>query len=466
MSQIKINEFDISKISLGPVRLNKWNKNWDKRFDILYDQDNNFVVETDNNIIVKFLTKYPNTTDDKYTLAVENNDLTNLIGNTLVDTLCTLVSDQSESIFGSEKDFDLCKDTFKNPVSFSEEYSSLLNASFYSNNINELFIDSEQKQIENPNVNELLKNRTKIRMILSMPYLTIKGDTIRPLLSVKRIQIIEQESDGLQSISMDEYESSRLTTGKLIVTDRGGKKTYANYNGARFAFTFNDVTLAYTQNGILDKKFNEEDPDRYGLNISLKDGLEGLFTQVDTDLKERILDKSVEYLGKKYVSYKKKGTATKMIDNMYSGHCYYSKKVREAMKNGETPEYPPTLHVELPKYDGTFSCKFLEQTEDGGLQPFAGDFDEYVRNNNCLQSLTIACRHIWFGTKVSIKWVVTELVVNPVNKVEQVFKFSDEMLEPVADDIHSDTEEDDNDEDDNDEDLDEELNDDTEVLSE
>ena len=129
-------------------------------------------------------------------------------------------------------------------------------------------------------------------------------------------------------------------------------------------------------------------------------------------LKERILDKSVEYLGKKYVSYKKKGTATKMIDNMYSGHCYYSKKVREAMKNGETPEYPPTLHVELPKYDGTFSCKFLEQTEDGGLQPFAGDFDEYVRNNNCLQSLTIACRHIWFGTKVSIKWVVTELVVN------------------------------------------------------
>lgn len=452
---VKQSKFDCGKITYGKLIENK-QYGFTKAY--LNYNKSAFIVES-GECSVMFCKKHVSDEGTvSYNLGVKSPELETLIDREINEKIISDAVENSEKWFGEEKDEEVCRDIFKSPfIPKNGDYESTI--MFKINNY------SLDKLIRNkPDVKEIetvLTRDSKIKLGFVLPSVTIKENSLRLNGEVVVVKLIKQADPvSIKAIKLADYDESNVNLGDLIKTDKGGKKTIPSYNGSKFSLDLRGVKLIYTSNGILANKFNEDDPNRYCLTMSLDDEFGELFKNLDSKFKKLLFDNHIEYYGKK--------KSMKLIESSYRSQCYFSKKTLENIKKGEDPKYPPTLSLELPFYNDKPSYKVFQvvKDEDGNvvmedrdgvevkkIEPFEGDFDEFIKANNKPVDLIIKCRHIWFGTKASVKWDVVRVVIDAdVEKNE--FKFSDDFDEPEADNDDDDEEPDEDEEDDNDSDED------------
>ena len=444
---VKQSEFACNKITYGKLTENK-----QYGFTKVYLNYNKsaFIIESDESDVM-FCKKH--VSDEgivSYNLGVKCTGLEKLIDKEINERIISDAVENSDKWFGEEKDEEVIRDIFRSPfIPKNGDYESTV--MFKINNY------SLDKLIRNkPDVKEIetvLTRDSKIKLGFVLPSVTIKENSLRLNGEVLVVKLIKQADPiSIKAIKLSDYNESKVKLSDLIKTDKGGKKTMPSYNGNKLSLDLKDVRLIYTSNGILANKFNEDDADRYCLTMSLADEIGDLFKGLDLKFKKLLFDNHMEYYGKK--------KSMKLIESSFRSQCYYSKKTLEKIKKGEEPEYPPTLSLELPYYNDKATYKVFQvvKDKDGNvimedrdgvevkkIEPFEGDFDEFIKSNSKPVDLIIKCRHIWFGTKASVKWDVVRVVIDSdVEKKE--FKFSDDFDEQEADNVDDDDDEPDEDE--------------------
>lgn len=495
MEQVKINDFEVNKIGVKDIKGPKGKAKFVKRVFLDYNKTD-FAIETDGDLIVKFPKQGDKPTisnDIKYSFAVENKKLTDKIGTELSERLLDLFVENSESIFGEEKTLEDISEWYRDPVSHNDEFPSLFNLGFYSGNIDKgdlaLFkVDDEgkTKRIKRPNIMELLKSYTSIGIIFTMPYATVKDGTtedyvIRPDIMLKAIKIVGEGGVQIVYTNPDDIDNSKVSYSQFkdAKNSPGAKRVFVNYNGqSSLGLHLEDVGLVYNTSGIetvyKDEAKGITGEPKYGVTVSLQGNLHDVFNGFDesaisflTENADENLHKTYKVLQKKVSDAKTKADKEKAlakiaekVKKLYKKQCYYSKKVREEIAKGSEPEFPPTLHIDFPKYDDKFSTKFLTKNDDGELVPFEGDVDEYVKANNSIKSMDIRVRHLWLkADSYSFTWVADNVVLEPSDKVKQVFKFDgdedDDSEEEPDNDEETGTDNDGDEDGDNDDDGDE-----------
>lgn len=454
---VKQSEFDCDKLTYGKIDVNK-QYNFTKIY-LNYDSSA-FVVESEDCEIVFCKKQVSDEGRVSYNIGLTNTNLESLIDTKINEKVITDGATFSEKWFGEEKDEEVCRDIYRNPyIPPNDKYKPCVVFTIKEYSLPELF--SNMKDVTE--VESVLSRGTIVKLAFTFPCLTIKGNSLRLNGEVFLVKVVKTaENAGPKSINLSDYSESNLKLGDLIKTDRGGKKTIALYDGGPLTLKLDDVKLVYTKDGILAKKFNEDDADRYCLNLSLAGDLQEFYQNLDTRFKKLLFENHMEYYGKK--------KSLKLIDSGYRSQCYYSKAVLDKIKKGETPEYPPTLTADLPYWDGTARYKVfklvkdsdgnvvMETDSDGNetpkTEPFTDDFDEFIKNNDKPVSLVLKCRHIWFGSKTTVKWDVLSVVIDG-DVSSSSFKFSDDFDEPTADDVPTDDEPDEDEDEDETEDEDE-----------
>lgn len=453
--KIKQSEFDCNNISYGKFTEGSYNE----KYVFLQYNKSMFSVEGVE-CTIRFCKKHVSESGSvSYTLAVDYPELGELIDEHLNPKIISDAVENSMKWFGEEKDEEVCQDILRSPFTpATDNYKPTVWFKIKEKYLEELIENKKgEKDIE-----KILTRDSKVQIIFMFPYLCIRENSLKIQLEARAIRIIKQADPvSIRAIKLSDYDESKVKLSDLIKTDKGGKKTVPSYDGGKFSLELEGVKLVYTLNGILvGNKFNEDDADRYCLTMSLVDEFGDLFKGLDTKFKKLLFDNHMEYYGKK--------KSMKLIESSFRSQCYFSKKTLEKIKKGEDPEYPPTLSLELPYYNDKASYKVFQvvKDEDGNvvmeerdgvevkkIEPFEGDFDKFIKENVKPVDLIFKCRHIWFGTKASVKWDVVRVVIDTdIEKNE--FKFSDDFDEPEADNDDDDDDEPDEDEE-NDNDSDE-----------
>ena len=315
--------------------------------------------------------------------------------------------------------------------------------------------------IKNPDPIELLKPGTVTKVIFTLKQLTIKEKTCTPSAHIGAINIVSKGGIKVVEMPIDEFDQSKVEINAISVTEfdepqfdkktkkplidaegkpitkkkKGGRKGYVNYDSGRPLLKLKGVKFAYTKDGIEIKQKKDEnkkndDSDfnngkkRFGVSVSLQNGLDKFFAdKLDNAVVKALMNPS-DSCRKEILAYLGEDDLDEdIIRDKYTSQAYYSKKVRAKMENGEKPEHPPILSVELPVYDGNPGYKVFDG-RDGS--EYTDDLGKFVSSHkNAVYDIDILCKHIWFGDSISVKWTCSELRLDPTS-ASSSRKFNDD----------------------------------------
>ena len=305
--------------------------------------------------------------------------------------------------------------------------------------------------IKNPDPIELLKPGTVTKVIFTLKQLTIKEKTCTPSAHIGLINIVSKGGIKVVEMPIDEFDGSKVEINAISVTEfdepqydkinkrplldaegnpitkkkKGGRKGYINYDSGRPLLKLRGVKFAYTKDGFEIKQKKDENKKnddisfnnsnkRYGVSVSLRDGLDNFFIdKLDNAVVNALMNPS-DSCKKEILAYLSEDKLDEeIIRDKYTSQAYYSKKVRAKMENGEKPEHPPILNVELPVYDNKPGYKVFDN-RDGS--EYTDDLGKFVSShNNAVYDMDILCKHIWFGDSISVKWICSELRLDPTS---------------------------------------------------
>jgi len=442
---LEYSQFDASKIKFAKevVRNDRYNFS---RVKCSYDTDGDSPTAFQTPPLQVRFPKKENTDSGGYSfqfcLTANDQGLVQKFGNDLDDHLVENALENSQSWFGEEKDEEILREgDLRSLMNAKGDYDPLFGtfrvADWELNHHQESkrvrIVDQQGKVVDNPDVSSLIKDNTVVKVLFSIPHITIK-DTMRAGLKVHAIQVCGQGQSGTSHMEPADYESSKFDLkSDPVVMDKGGKKTYSRYQGGRLAFKLENVKVA----PFAFKNVSEEGNVSYAMNVKMdNDEHRKLFETLDTDFKASLVKHSKNLFGKKQ--------SLKLVENKFKSMLNYSKTDREAIKRGEEPQYAPTIKVNFPFYDSKFTSNV--SNEDGS--DFTGDLVTFVTGGNpefkCDYSLTydmvVSCKHVWFGGKTSVRWDCSSLVVKEGESSGPLFKFTDEVaqeLDNVQDQEHS-----------------------------
>tara|TARA_B100001093_G_scaffold470579_1_gene492154 strand:+ start:605 stop:2077 length:1473 start_codon:yes stop_codon:yes gene_type:complete len=312
-------------------------------------------------------------------------------------------------------------------------------------------VDGTLKEVDNldeyitpkPNKNnkELYEIKNVVKFIFTIKTIDISDDVIKAGFHIECIQFRKEMSrrkNKIVPIGIDTFDYSNITINPELITDTyGNRYRYINYDEGK--------TLCIELKGVKFAPFKIKDVDeetgkaRYSVNITLDNPQYQEFLQ---GVDDKILSLLISTIFNGKVDKKKTKKLLTSGKNGYNSILYYSKKVREQIKNGETPEYPPTLRVKIPVKDGEFSdTSFIDENN----QIFQGDFIGFMENkeiHNKLYDISFRCNTLLFKDSVSVQWKATNIKILPgFNQQVKVssWTFTDEpgdasVSSPVNDD--------------------------------
>lgn len=359
-----------------------------------------------------------------FCLSIDDDRFVDCFGNQLDNKLIKDGAENSVSWFGSDQDEEVCEDTYNSAISPpGGEYNRHIKNLRISNwdvdeNQRIKFYDENSTPIELPDPSELLKMGTRVIVGFSISNLTIKDGKYRPVFKIHCVKIISRGENQDKSLTISDFDINKLSLKTPpTVMDNGGKKTYAKYTGGRLKFRLENCRFA-----PFSFKYVSEDSDKvsYSANLSLDDQeYQDLFKSIDTHFKNELVTHSKDFYGKK--------KSLKLVENGYKPICCYSKNDQEEMKKGNEPKYAPSIKVNFPFYEGQFK---LTVEQDGS--PFSGDFEaEFTNaegkvNSSRRYSLDISCKHIWFGSKCTVKWECNYINMSASKgNSNEIYRFND-----------------------------------------
>lgn len=305
-------------------------------------------------------------------------------------------------------------------------------------------VDGNEQEVENidsyitdkPNKNnkELYEIKNVVKFIFTIKTVDITEDVIKAGFHIECIQFrneMSKRQNNIKAIEMSELDVSKIAITPDMITDTyGNKYRYINYDDGR--------TLCFKLEGVKFAPFKIKDVDdetgkaRYSVNITVDDNEYRTFLN---SIDEKILAILISDIFNGKVEKKKTKKLLTSGKNGYNSILYYSKKVREQIKNGETPEYPPTLRIKIPYKDDAFSDTVFYDEND---QIYQGDFIAFMENKeitNKLYDITFRCNTLLFKDSVSVQWKATKIkVLGGYSKQVKVtsWNFTDEPGDSVS----------------------------------
>jgi len=411
-------DFDINNFSYGNVSHNtKYN------FKRIYLNDNKTSYESPELTVLfpKKETRDEGGYNFTFCLSCSDEDFCNRFGNELDRRFIRDGASNSVIWFGAEQDEELCEDTYTSAISLDGEYGRhIRNLRLTDYDINDnTFIGINNEPVSDPNVEELLRIGTRVKVGFSILCLTVKDGKYRPTFKVHRVKIIGNSDFNTSAMEVSDFDSDKLSLKTPVKTlDNGGRRTFAKYTGGRLSFHLQGIRFAPFQF----KNISDDGKVSYQASASLDlSEYQELFKTLDTLLKAELVKYSREFYGKK--------KSLKLIENGYRPICAYSKTDQEEMKKGNDPKYAPSLKVNFPFYEGQFKLNVRQNGEK-----FDGDLETEITFGNtegkCNTSrrydMDVTCQHIWFGTKTSVKWVCSRLCLDQQSNTSQIYKFTDD----------------------------------------
>ena len=345
------------------------------------------------------------------------------------DSLITFGVKRSQELFDTEMNSDECGEMFKSTLSFHDKYGYAIGG-VLSREFN-----CESKTEDVPDVSNLivaLEKNTVVDVCFWFNKIKLGVGKYSVGLEILKINII---STGVASqyksnaISVDEFETGKITLTDREVLDKGAKKCKVLYGEGESAKALRLKFENTTARMFLNKQPGDE-KESYSLSIRLSDpSIRKMIENIDEEIFKILLDKSKEYYDAKKTS--------KLLRPIVKSLLSYSKADQDKIKKGEKPSYEPSLwikiyHSEEKGFDGKI-------TNIEGKKPI-NNTEQLIGKDLNITNLEIYSKHIWFGPKgTSINFTLNSCEISfdvpeyDMDNVDTTAVSDDEEAEEVAD---------------------------------
>jgi len=352
-------------------------------------------------------------THKKYDFAtkISDEEFYNIINGSLKKKFIEIAKEHHKKL-KYDNDEEILEEYFQSSFNKTEKYGIIFNAQIqeikYKINFDDIVIDENDKPIKNPDFEKLLVTGTKIIMILEIPHMDFRETRLGPKYNIMKIKIVSKgEERKKEYINKDTYDISKFIICNKQTNDKGGTFCKIKYNHPSYAsqafLEFNNKKLVPFPFESFDKMTGNP---FYGVSYTVEDDDEDVsdskfLNDISNFIIDGIVKNSKEFLGSKKT---KKQILSKNTDMLK-----YSKEDKELVKKGESPKYKPRLDIGVGKYDGEFKFKFVDK--DGTIKSPTEFGDFKTANPDTRYNIKCYIKHLWFGTKYSVKLILDEISV-------------------------------------------------------
>jgi hypothetical protein len=304
------------------------------------------------------------------------------------DSLINFGVERSQELFETEMNADECGEMFKSTLTFHEKYGyaigCVLNREF----------SCESKTEDVPDVSDLivaLEKNTVVDVCFWLNKIKLGVGKYSVGLEILKINIISTGTSSQyksNAISVDEFQTGKITLTEREVLDKGAKKCKVLYGDGESAKLLRLKFENITARMFLNKQPGEE-KESYSLSIRLSDPvIRKMIENIDEEIFKILLEKSKEYYDAKKTS--------KLLRPIVKSLLSYNKADQDKIKKGEKPQYEPSLWIKIyHSEDKGFDGKI---TNNDGKKAI-NNTDQLIGKDLEITNLEIYSKHIWFGPK-------------------------------------------------------------------
>ena len=299
------------------------------------------------------------------------------------------------------------------------------------------FFDQNKKIINNPNIAEIFSPFNLIKIIFTYGNIDIdKGKaSFKPHFYPKCFQLIRKSERRGSAITSENFDASKIGFKLPFQENENGKSTRIMYEKSTLAFNLKDVRFLPF---LFEGEYPGSSKKNYTINIRLPSNT------FERDFSEKLDESVLAFLKKNSKNIYGKSKTPAMLKRIYAPLC----------KFGKDKEQDPIMRFSVTKNKSdNFNLKLKN----------VGDDQIIVGDDNILSALTNEegklitnksyyisgyCMHMWIRTsgEVSVKLVITDIIMNNSNSSSEPQNYSFGTAETI-----------DNGEEDEDEEEDEEI---------
>lgn len=307
----------------------------------------------------------------------------------------------------SDADEELIKENFKSMLRYNTEYNNYnayIDVSFRVYKYKEArFKDmtDDNKVYENADYQMLIEKLPKGSIVdLAVNFRNINvdlsNDEYKFQYAAEQINLIGLDekfgnAEKLPGLTYDDFDVSNINLTDVEKHPKAGSN-FCKIN-------YNDKVFRGSIYNTIGSVFRNETPDgktSYSLNINLdNEEVHKMYSDMSNSVFKTLVSESKKYYGSKKSEAK--------LGMIYTPFGCYSKKDQELIKSGEEPKYPAQLWIKL-YYDDTngFGNKFKNiDTNEFYKKP-----EELVGLKLKMDVVTFYNKHVWFGKKTSVAFVL------------------------------------------------------------
>ena len=209
----------------------------------------------------------------------------------------------------------------------------------------------------------------------------------------------------------NDFDTSKISFSDVRTLNNGGKTVYVNYDGGKFVM---QTPWTYTQFGVREPpaEYNDSKTPKFNMEISFankgkgqQDPILDTFHQKMKEMDELLINSACDT--KNSFEWLRKKKLTKEICE-----ALFTPQVRVSRNSdtGEPTDYPDTLKLKIPYYDGEFKCDLYNPNGELVTDP---PINEAISGRTQVRCL-IQCMGLWFaGGKFGCSWKAFQIEYRP-----------------------------------------------------
>lgn len=209
----------------------------------------------------------------------------------------------------------------------------------------------------------------------------------------------------------NDFDISKISFSDVRqLSTNGGKAVYVNYDGGKLVM---QTPWVYTQFGVREPpvEYNDSKFPKYNMEISFENKGKGesnpmleVFHQKMKEMDDALISAACDSANS-FEWLRKKKLTKEICEALYTPQV----RVSRNRDTGEPTDYPDTLKIKIPYYDGQFSCELFSSNHEQVDIPI----NEAIVGRTHVRGL-IQCVGLWFaGGKFGCSWKALQLEYRP-----------------------------------------------------